>query len=226
MATQYDASEFVDEDLETTQPSPVSAGGEAHQPAPEPARAPTREEVDTKVTELQNKLSELKRRQTELERARSGLEETRRRQLEFTNGREEMVRHLTRGISLLEQAEFAARQQAEQMSKSLVDLREALVRIQSIQELAWTQENFNAELTRALASIESGRMEWNSAQLKFVVLSGSPEEAPRPAANRSTPFTDALGEKDFLEICRLGLALTWPIAVAALAIFLVLVFKH
>ena len=226
MATQYDASEFVDEDLENNQPSPSPTGGDARPPAPEPGRAPTREEVDTKVTELQNKLSELKRRQNELERERSGLEETRRRQLEFTNGREEMVRHLTRGISLLEQSEFAARQQAEQMSKSLVDLREALVRIQSIQELAWTQENFNAELTRALALIESGRMEWNSAQLKFAVLSGTSEEAPRLAAAQSTPFTDALAQKDFWEICRVGLALTWPIAAAALAIFLALVFKH
>ena len=226
MATQYDASEFVDEDLETNQKPPSPAEGEANLLPTAANRAPTHEEVDTKVTELQNKLSELKRRQNELERERSGLEETRRRQLEFTNGREEMVRHLTRGISLLEQSEFAARQQAEQMSKSLVDLREALVRIQSIQELAWTQDNFNAELTRALALIENARMEWNSAQLKFNVLSGALEEMPPTVSSRANPFTDGLAQKDFLEVCRLGLAITWPIAVGALAIFLALVFKR
>lgn len=225
MATQYDASEYVDEDIETNQkPSfPVNEPGYS---ASEPPRAPSREEVDTKVTELQNKLADLKRVQGELERERSSLEETRRRQLEFTNGREEMVRHLTRGISLLEQAEFSARQQAEQMSKTLVDLREALVRIQSVQELTWTRESFSAELTRALAVIESARMEWNSAQLKFTVLNGVQEDRPAGDPARSGPFGSMAGQQGFWEQCRLGLALTWPVAAAVLlGILLLLMFK-
>ncbi len=225
MATQYDASEFVDEDFEAAQKGPAAGSSPMNEGTPEPARAPSREEVDSKVGELQNKLGELKRVQAELERERSSLEETRRRQMEFTTGREEMVRHLARGISLLEEAEFAARQQGEQRAKTLVDLRGALVRIQSIQELAWTRETFNTELTKALATVESARMEWNSARLKFTVLNGVKAE-PVGAAQPASPETKSLwSEKSFLELCRLGLALTWPIAVVALAIFVALLFR-
>src|SRR6516162_6398326 len=101
MAPEYDATEFIDADFQA-QKSPGST-------LPEPLRAPTREEVDRKVVEAQQKLAELKRAQDELERERATLEELRRRQLEFQNGRQEMVRHLTRGIGLIEEAEFNAR---------------------------------------------------------------------------------------------------------------------
>lgn len=225
MATQYDPSEFVDEDFESGRKNPLAAATVMNNEASDAARAPTREEVDSKVGELQTKLADLKRAQSELERERSSLEETRRRQMEFTTGREEMVRHLTRGISLLEQAEFGARQDAEQMAKSLVDLREALVRIHGIQELAWTRENFNSELTKALALIESARMEWNSARLKFTVLNGvTAEPAPEQPASPS-PFSGQVSGKSFTELCRLGLALTWPVALVALAIFLLLLLR-
>ena len=172
---------------------------------------------------MQNKLTELKRAQQELERERADLEETRRRQAEFTRGRQEMEQHLTRGVGLLEEAEFAARRDAEQMSKSLADLREALLKIQSIHEETWTKDNLNAELTRALTAIENARMEWNSARLKFPILSGAtatPAENPPTAPSQS--LENVLQQKSYAELCKLGLALTWPIVLAALAIFLVL----
>ena len=71
--------------------------------------------MDRKVVEAQQKLAELKRAQEELERERAGLEELRRRQTEFQTGRQEIIQHLMRGLGLLEEAEFAARRDAEQM---------------------------------------------------------------------------------------------------------------
>src|SRR5688572_11512811 len=103
MATEFDASEFVDDDFQTARKmaQAATAGVSAAE-----HRAPTREEVDSKVGDMQSKLAELKRAQQELERERASLEEIRRRQTEFTTGREEMLEHLTRGIGLLEEAEF------------------------------------------------------------------------------------------------------------------------
>src|SRR6266850_204112 len=122
MPTEYDATEFVDTDFQAHKaPYGTSTAG-----ASAGLRAPTREEVDVKVTEAQQKLAELKRAQEELERERSSLEELRRRQAEFQTGRHEMIHHLTRGLGLLEESEFNSRRDAEQMSKALVDLREAL----------------------------------------------------------------------------------------------------
>lgn len=213
MPTQYDANEFVDTDFQAHKsPYPATPPSAAF-------RAPTREEVDVKVTEAQQKLAELKRAQEELERERSTLEELRRRQMEFQNGRTEMVQHLVRGLGLLEEAEFAARRDAEQMTKSIGEMRDALGKVQALQEEGWTKDNFNVELTRALTTVENARLEWNGARLKYSVLSGTASE---PKLNQTA--VSLLADKSFAQLCRLGLALTWPLATVALAALGVLIF--
>src|SRR5438132_13203905 len=122
MSNEFDASEFIDDDFQAARKG--SAPGNPFAPAAsDGSRAPTREEVDSKVGETQQKLAELKRVQEELERERAALTETRRRQIEFQTGRQEVVQNLTRGTGLLEETEFAARRDAEQMAKSLADMR-------------------------------------------------------------------------------------------------------
>jgi hypothetical protein len=179
--------------------------------------------MDSRVTEAQQKLVELRRAQEELERERASLEETRRRQAEFQTGRQEMIQNLTRGVGLLEEAEFNARQDAEQMSKSLTGLRDAVTKIETIHEETWTQENFNQELTRALTVLENSRMEWNAARLKFDVLSGKTAESPKPAAHANSPTSAPLFHGSFGEMCRLGFALSWPIAAVLLVGFALLI---
>src|SRR6266446_329553 len=174
MSADHDPTEFVDGDFEAHKAPSVAAASTFGQGQ----RAPTREEVDSRVADAHQKLAELKRAQEELERERAALEETRRRQLEFQTGRQEMIHHLTRGLGLLEEAEFNARRDVEQMAKALVDLREALTKIQAIHEETWTKEDFNVELTRALTALENARMEWNAVRLKIPVLAG-----PAPDAN-------------------------------------------
>lgn len=217
MASQYDATEFVDTDFKAHK-SPQSATATALAGAI--SRAPSREEVDSRVAEAQQKLAELKRAQEDLERERSALEEVRRRQMEFQKGRQETVHDLTRGLGLLQEAEFNSRRDAEQMAKTLTDLGDALKKVEAIHEETWTKDNFSIELTRALTAIENARMEWNSARLKFSVLSGVTAETVKaegePAA---VPFAG----KSFGALCKLGLALTWPLALVALLALGVLV---
>src|SRR5438552_12729620 len=151
MPSDYDATEFVDGDFQTHLPAPSAGRLE---------RAPTREEVDSKVAAAQQRLAELKREKDEVERERAALEETRRRQMEFQAGRAEMIQNLTRGVGLLEEAEFSARRDAEQMAKALLELRDALTKVEAIREEIWTRDNFDVELTRALTVLENARMEW------------------------------------------------------------------
>jgi chromosome segregation ATPase len=220
MSSNYDATEFIDGDFESHKsPLSAAAGGS-------PLRAPSREEVDSKVAEAQQKLAELKRAQEELERERSGLEETRRRQMEFQTGRQEMAHNLTRGIGLLQEAEFDARRNAEQMGKALADLRDSLAKIEAVHEEGWTRDNFGVELTRALTTLENARMEWNSARLKFPALDNasapSAQSGNAPAANRMPSLLDS---HSFGDLCRIGFAFTWPVAaVALLAVVLLAVF--
>ena len=219
MSSDYDATEFVDGDFQK-QKSPFSATPAG---ASQPQRAPTRDEVDSKVAEAQQKLADLKRAQEELERQRTALEETRRRQIEFQTGRQEMVQNLTRGVGLLEEAEFGARRDAEQMAKALADLRDALAKVDAIHEETWTKDNFNMELTRALTALENARMEWNTARLKFPILSGQAPEGSASGPAAAAPPASLLTTHSFGELCRLGLALTWPLAAVALGALILLV---
>src|SRR6266542_5320895 len=136
MASEFDETDFVDDDFHAAQKSPFAASSTGG-----PGRPPTREELDSRVTETQQRLTELKRAQEELQRERAALEEARRRRVEFQTGREEMLQSLTRGIGLLEEAEFNARRDAEQMARTLGDLREHITKVQTIHEETWTQEN-------------------------------------------------------------------------------------
>jgi len=223
MASQFDASEFVDDDFQTARAAQKGVGVAM---ATDPNRAPSREEVDSKVGQMHEKLAELKRVQQELERERSLLEETRRRQVELTTGREEMLQNLTRGIGLLDEAEFAARRDAEQMSKALTELRDALTKVQGINEETWTKEDLNVELTRALTTVENARLEWNAARLKFPLLSTpavTTDPAVQPGVDNSLP--NLLQQQSWAQLCKLGLALTWPVALTAIAIVVVLVLR-
>jgi hypothetical protein len=175
------------------------------------------------VGETQQKLAELKRVQEELERERAALEETRRRQIEFQTGRQEILQNLTRGVGLLEEAEFTARRDAEQMGKSLGDMREALVKVEALHEEGWTKENFSIELTRALTTIENARMEWNAARLKFSVLSGNSHEADAQSSKDGNLSETLMAGRSFGELCKVGLALTWPVATVALGALVTLV---
>jgi len=202
MAGPHDSSEFIDTDF-TQRKSPFAA--------------PTRDETDRRVVEAQQKLVELKRAQEELERERAGLEELRRRQTEFHTGREEVIKNLTRGLGLLEEAEFTARRDAEQMSKTLADFKLALEKVQAIHDETWNKENFQMELTRALTIIENARMEWNSARLKISALAGETQRAAA-SLDKGLPTAPAqsLANLNFGQLCKVGLALTWPLLLVAL----------
>jgi hypothetical protein len=213
MAAEFDATEFVDSDFQAAHKAAYTGTSTVSGAV---NRAPSREEVDSRVGETQQKLAELKRVQEELERERSSLEETRRRQMEFQNGRQETIQNLTRGVGLLEEAEFTARRDAEQMAKSLADMKDALAKVEATNDQTWTKDNFNIELTRGLTVIENARMEWNAARLKFTVLSGTVPTAESKSAEKTAPAQSLLANQSFGQLCKLGLALTWPLAVIAL----------
>jgi hypothetical protein len=143
--------------------------------------------------------------------------------MEFQTGRAEMLQHLTRGIGLLESAELTARRETEQMARTLGEFRQAVTKVQSINEQLWGQDNFSVELTRALTTLENARMEWNAARLKFPVLSGiAPADAETQAPQ---PAPSLLETADLGQLLKIGFALTWPLALLGLAILVVLLVR-
>ena len=186
----FDPADFVDDDFQArkTQSAAGSASGQ-------PARCATREEVELRrVSDTQQKLIELEARPggvgTRTFRARRKPAGAR---WNFKPvARQEMIHNLTRGLGLLEEAEFTAQaRDAEQMAKTIADFRDVLTKIEMVREETWTKDNFSVELTRALTAIENGRMEWNTARLKFPVLTERKSHGRRHAGRgpfgRSTP---------------------------------------
>ncbi len=225
MSSPFERSDFVDTDYQAARKAALSST-DATDPGTILQRPPTRDELDSKVTDAQQRLAELKAAQENLEREKAALEEARRRQAEFHTGREEMVTHLTRGLGLLEQAEFAARRDAEQLAKTLGELRLALEKLQGIHQDSWTRENWSTELTRALTAIENARLEWNSARLKWPVLTGESSAATAaPVPTSNTSLNSLLAVDNFSQLCRVGFALTWPVLVGALGIIVALLLR-
>ena len=221
ISAHHDTGEFIDSDFQPASPA-ANAGPPAG--ANKANRPPTREEIEALVSEKQIKLAELKRAQEELERERAGLEELRRRQAEFQTGRDEMLQHLTRGIGLLEEAELKARRDTESMARTVAEFRQAVQKVQSINEQAWTSENHSVELTSAATTIENARMEWNSARLKFPLLAGAPQATPEPSESASRRVFPP--DTDLLELCKIGLALNWPLVLLGAGIFMVLLWRR
>jgi hypothetical protein len=220
MSARQDTGDFIDSDFLATQPSTF-----AGQPGGAVAnRPPTREEIEALVSEKQIKLAELKRAQEALERERAGLEDLRRRQVEFQTGRAEVIQHLTRGIGLLEEAEMNARRDAEEMARTLAAFREAVGKVQSINEQAWTAEDHSVELTRANTAVENARMEWNSARIKFQLLTASTQTPADPSAAQGHHVFPP--ESDWWHMCKFGLALNWPLVLLGVGIFLALLLRH
>jgi len=208
MAT-FDGPDLLEEDF----PAAAKAGDD-------------REELDNQVSSLQSKLAELNRARDKLEREKATVEESRRRFSEFQTGREEMMHELTRSLGLLEEAQLDAQREAEQMARTIADLRDALGKVDVLEEVDTHDEQWKVHLTRNLTTIENARMELNSARLKWPLLTGDPDDlrgaftTPTPAAAPGMRLP-----KSFGQLCLWGLAFTWPVLLIGAAIVAVLLLK-
>ena len=191
--------------------------------SPKRSRSTDREELDTQSVDLQKRVTDLSRELEEVEHERVTVEESRRRFANFETGRDEMLQELTRGLGLLEEAEHDARRNAEQMSKTIIDVRETLDKVEKLEDIDTNQNDWKVQLTRNLTTLENARMEINSAKLKWPILTQMPEESEalegQSATTGDTP-------QSFGQLCLMGLALTWPLVLLGLAIFVYVLLKQ
>jgi predicted nuclease with TOPRIM domain len=184
------------------------------------------EELDDQVSTLQTQLANLNHARDKLEREKATVEESRRRFSEFQTGREEMLHELTRSLGLLEEAQLDAQRDAEQMTRSMDDLRDALTKVDSLVEVDTHNEDWKVLLTRNLTTIENARMELNSARLKWTLLSGIRDDESQGFTAPVQPGQTGLPlPKSFAQLCLWGLALTWPMLLIGAAITAVLLLR-
>ena len=139
-------------------------------------------ELDLQVVDLQKRITDLNRVLQEVERERVQVEDSRRRFSELQTGREERRHELTRALGLLEEAEANARRDAEQMARSITDMRDAINKVEVLEEVDTASDNWKVQLTRNLTTLENARMELNAARLKWPLLNGDSDEPNMPVA--------------------------------------------
>ena len=182
-----------------------------------------REELDNQATSLQTKLAELNRAREKLEREKATVEESRRRFSEFETGREEMIHEITRSLGLLEESQMDAQREAEQMARTMDDLRDALSKVELLEDVDTHDEQWKVALTRNLTTIENARMELNSARLKWSLLTRGQESSSPPLVTTASGSPNGMPlPKSFGELCLWGLAFTWPILLIGTVILAVL----
>ena len=182
-----------------------------------------REELDNQATSLQTKLAALNCAREKLEREKATVEESRRRFTEFETGREEMMHEITRSLGLLEEAQMDAQREAEQMARTMDDLRDALSKVETLEDVDTHDEQWKILLTRNLTTIENARMELNSARLKWSLLSSEQKSFSPPLITTASGSSNGIPlPGSFGELCLWGLAFTWPILLIGTVIVAVL----
>ena len=110
-----------------------------------------------------------------------------------------------------------------QATDNMEDLREALSKVDVLEDVDTHDEQWKVQLTRNLTTIENARMELNSARLKWTLLSGNlDDEGDRFIAPTQGGTNSIAMPKSFGQLCLWGLALTWPVLLIGSAIVVIL----
>jgi len=199
-------TDFIDDDLLRS-----SGAGEAETSAARLTRQ--KEQITNKVADTAEEIERLKMRQDELEHEKSSLEELNRKQDEYARSKKDIIENLSRNIILMEKDEVLANRMVELLSASRSRFKDILAEIRDVQEEGWAEDCFEEELDKALALIESARMEYSKAIAK--VDAESWQKGGTGQAQLST-LEDAgrgsIANKGFLFWLKVGVAVSLPMA--------------
>jgi chromosome segregation ATPase len=187
---------------------------------------PARQELDSTLDEARQQIVALQRRKDELERAKGELEEVRRRHEEFARGRAEMVEALNRGLILLEHQQVETQRMLDLIEKTREKFKNHLSMVESLTDAGWTSDTLKTDLTKALTTIETARMEFNSACLRIDALQGkTPENLPPTPVQQLAGPAPSLEKVTFGRAFKLGFAFTLPLLFIALVILVAFIIK-
>src|SRR3989440_6131792 len=125
------------------------------------------EHLDSQVQKAQEQLLQLKRQQEQIEKQKRELEELSRRQDELEHGRAEMNDKLTRSLVVLEREAYDAQKRLEQLRSMRESFGQHLELIEGIDPKSWNPSDLHKELSRALSTVESARVEYSQQRSRL-----------------------------------------------------------
>jgi hypothetical protein len=186
-----------------------------------------RQELNSSLEHAREQILALQRKKDELERAKGELEEQRRRHDEFSRGRSEIIEALNRGLIVLEHEQVETQRMLDLIAKTRDIFKEQVVQIDALSDAGWTSDNLKTELSKALATIETARMEFNRACLRIDALQGkTPENLPPSPLQQLSGPSHWLEKISFGRALKLGFSFTLPLIIIAIVVLLAQFLKH
>jgi hypothetical protein len=182
--------------------------------------AKQRRELSTQVTGATTEIERLRQRQEELEKERESLQHLTRKQEEYERTKRELIEGLERGIILTEKEQAQATRMSELLDETRSRFRETLAEIRTIKEEEWAEEEFQGELDRAAAIVDSAAKTYRKAlaQIDAVSWGGSAvgQAAAEPLGELSR---ESAVPRSFSFWLKVGLAVSLPLILALCAFF-------
>ncbi len=209
-------TDFFDDDLSRKT-------GEVEDPETSASRmSRQKEQLTNQVADTAEEIERLRMRQDELEHEKTSLEELNRKQDEYERSKKDIIENLARNIILMEKDEVLANRMVELLSASRARFKDVLSEIRDIREENWSESVFEEELDKALALIESARMEYSKAIAKIDAESWQKGAGQAPLATLEDAGRSALANKGFLFWVKIGVAVSLPI----ITVFLLLILGY
>jgi DNA repair exonuclease SbcCD ATPase subunit len=179
-----------------------------------------KEQITSQVADTAEEIERLRMRQEELEHEKTSLEELNRKQDEYGRSKKDIIESLSRNIVLMEKDEVMANRMVELLSASRARFKDMLAEIRDIREEQWADGDFEEELDKALALIESSRMEYSKAIAKVDAESwqkGGEGQAQLRTLEESG--RGSIANKSFFFWLKVGIAVSLPLMVILLLLF-------
>jgi hypothetical protein len=179
-----------------------------------------KEQLTNQVADTAEEIERLRMRQDELEHEKTSLEELNRKQDEYERSKKNIIENLSRNLVLMEKDEILANRMVELLSASRARFKEILAEIRDIREELWGDSGFEEELDKALALIESARMEYSKAIAKVDAESWQKGDGQAQLATLDEAGRHTLVNKGFFFWLKVGVAVSLPL-IAVLLLLIV-----
>lgn len=234
-------TDFVDKDLQnrealrrrTVIQEPigiVSEGEELYRPVSDlnlTRMAKHRKELESQVADSAHELDRLRMRQEELERERRELEDLRKKQEDYERGRRELSDRLHHSLIRMEKEQLRSERLTELLVNTTAEFKGVLGQIEGMEDEYWPDDQVRDELTKALAVIEEGRVQFNKGITKIeAAMAADRANDPHGESLINRGGRDAATRPGFGYWFKVGLAASLPLIVALLALSLVFVYLY
>ncbi len=177
------------------------------------------EHLDEKVQQAEQQEQSLKRQLETIEKQKREFSELSRRQEALTTSRNELGEKLDRALKVIERETMEAGKRLEMLQSVDASFRDHLETLAAINPKLWDESEIGTELTRAMASVEDARGEYNRS---FPRVAAMPEQAASATEAGYTPDYAGGDGKDFLGWLKIGFAFSLPLIVLGLIALVVI----